>query len=205
MSLMPPISQRQQDAPEQVLCLPAARLPEPSPEVLPLSEALYDAIATEGEFRARDEVETDETFRQIIPYAVLERERRVFLVERLQAGSEARLHNRLSIGLGGHINPIDSSKYANARDPIEGALARELREEVHMRAFFAEAVGLIHRSETAVERVHTGILYRVKTPGEVQVRETHKLAGGFVTWEEVEAVSGRLERWSQAALRFLRG
>ena len=194
--------------PEQVLCLPATHLPEPSPEVLPLSDALYHTIATEGEFRARDEVETDETFRQIIPYAVLQREDRVFLVERLQAGSEARLHNRLSIGLGGHINPLDTSKYApkhaNARDPLEGALARELREEVTIRAFFAEAVGLIHRSETAVERVHTGILYRVKTPGEVQVRETHKLAGGFVTWEEVEAVSERLERWSQAALEFLR-
>lgn len=189
--------------PEEVLCLSAAHLPEPSPDVLPLDEALYDFIATKGEFRARDTVETDETYRQIIPYAALEREGRVFLVERLKAGSEARLHNRLSIGLGGHINPTD---HANARDVLEGALARELREELHIKAFFAEAVGLIHRAETAVERVHTGILYRVRMPteGEVSVRETHKLAGGFATWEEVERVEERLERWSQAAFRFLR-
>ena len=187
--------------PEEVLCLPTAYLPEPSPEVLPLGETLYNFIVQKGEFRVRDEVETDETYRQIIPYAVVGREEHVFLVERLKAGSEARLHNRSSIGLGGHINPVD---HANARDPIEGALARELREELYIRAFFAEAVGLIHRTETAVERVHTGILYRVKTPGEVRVRETHKLAGDFVTWGEVEKVEERLELWSQAALKFLR-
>ncbi len=188
--------------PEEVFCLPADRLPEPSPDVLPLDEALYELIAEKGEFRARDSVETDETYRQIIPYAVLLQENRIFLVERLKAGSEARLHNRLSLGLGGHINPID---HANARDPIEGALARELREELHIGAFFAEAVGLIHRAETVVERVHTGILYRARIPneGEVAVRETHKLAGGFVKWQEVEEVEERLELWSQAAFRFL--
>ena len=83
-------------------------------------------------------------------------------------------------------------------------MTRELREELAIKAFFAEAVGLIHRDETPVERVHTGILYRVKTAGEVKVRETDKLAGGFVTWQEVERVEDRLEGWSQAALRFLR-
>ena len=187
--------------PEEVFCLSATQLPEPSPHVLPLDEALYHFIAQEGEFKVRSEVETNESFRQIIPYAVLEQEGHVFLVERLRAGSEARLHNLLSIGLGGHINPID---HANARDPIEGALTRELREELSIKAFFAEAVGLIHRDETPVERVHTGILYRVKTPGEVTVRETDKLVGGFVPWQEVERVEDRLELWSQAALRFLR-
>lgn len=188
--------------PEEVFCLPTDRLPEPNPDVLPLDEALYTFIVEKGEFRARDSVETDESYRQIIPYAVLQKEDRIFLVERLKAGSEARLHNRLSLGLGGHINPVD---HANARDPIEGALARELREELHLGAFFAEAVGLIHRAETVVERVHTGILYRVKIPSEeeVAVRETHKLAGGFVKWQEVEEVEGRLELWSQAAYRFL--
>ena len=192
--------------PEEVFCLPAHHLPKPSPDVLPLDEALYHFTVEKGEFRDRDSVENDETYRQIIPYAVLFSEDRIFLVERLKAGSEARLHNRLSIGLGGHINPVDtSSRYANARDPIEGALTRELREELHIKAFFAEAVGLIHRAETAVERVHTGILYRVNLPkeGEVTVRETHKLAGGFATWEEVEEVTERLEGWSQAAFKFL--
>ena len=196
--------------PEEVFCLPTAQLPEPSPHVLPLDETLYHFIAHKrASLGCARKLRRMNAFRQIIPYVVLEQEGHIFLVERLKAGSEARLHNRLSIGLGGHINPVDGSVIGtNARDPIEGALTRELREELSIKAFFAEAVGLIHRDETPVERVHTGILYRVKTlyeeGGEVKVRETDKLAGGFVTWQEVEEVEDRLEGWSQAALRFLR-
>ena len=102
--------------PEEVFCLPTAQLPEPSPHVLPLDETLYHFITKEGEFRVRSRVETNERFRQIIPYAVLEQESHIFLVERLKAGSEARLHNRLSIGLGGHINPVDGSVIGGQRE-----------------------------------------------------------------------------------------
>ena len=187
---------------EHVYCLPADALPEPQREVLPLSSELYQRLATEGQFLPRAEVEEDPRWRQIIPYAVLERHDSVFLVKRLGAGTEARLHDRLSIGIGGHINPRD---HANARDPLEGALARELREELRIRAFFAEAVGLIHTAETLVDQVHTGVLYRVRSPGEVEVRETHKLSGGFVPWSEVAEKVAKLEGWSRAAFRFLGG
>ena len=185
---------------EHVYCLPADALPEPQDEVLPLSNELYKRLAAEGRFLPRAEVEEDPRWRQIIPYAVLERPGNVFLVRRLGAGTEARLHDRLSIGVGGHINPLD---HANARDPLEGALARELREELRIRAFFAQAVGLIHTSQTLVDRVHTGVLYRVRAPGEVGVRETHKLAGGFVPWSEVGEKVAKLEGWSQMTFRFL--
>ncbi len=185
---------------EQVYCLAAETLPAPGPQVLPLSAELYKQLATTGSFLPRREVEDNERWRQIIPYAVIEQGEQVLLVERLKAGSEARLHRLLSIGLGGHINPVD---HANARDPIEAALARELREELHIRAFFAEAVGLIHRQENAVERVHSGILYRVKPKGEIAIRETEKLAGQLVPWSRADELFTRLEGWSQAALRFL--
>ena len=186
--------------PERVYCLPADALPEPQRDVLPLSQELYRRLATEGQFLPRADVEEDPRWRQIIPYAVLERAGSVFLVKRLKAGTEARLHDRLSIGIGGHINPFD---HANARDVLEGALARELREELRIRAFFAEAVGLIHTAETSVDRVHTGVLYRVRAPGDIEVRETHKLSGGFVPWAEVAEERVKLEGWSQLALRFL--
>ena len=185
---------------EHVYCLSTDALPEPQGEVLPLSKELYKRLATEGRFLPRAEVEEDPRWRQIIPYAVLERLETLFLVRRLGAGAETRLHDRFSIGIGGHINPFD---HANARDPLEGALARELREELHIRAFFAQAVGLIHTSETLVDRVHTGVLYHVRSRGEVTVRETHKLSGGFVPWSEVAEKMVKLEGWSQAAFRFL--
>jgi predicted NUDIX family phosphoesterase len=191
---------------EHVYCVPAASLPKPQGEVLPLGRELYARLLVGGAFRPRAEAEADESWRQIIPYAAVAQGGKVLLVERLAGGSESRLHKELSIGLGGHINPEDMGleNMGNARDLIEAALNRELREELEIGAFFAEAVGLIHRSETPVERVHTGVLYRVRSAGPVRVRETTKLAGHMVLPEELEGLFERLEGWSQVAWRFLR-
>lgn len=185
---------------ERVYCLPANALPSPQEDMLPLNRELYHAITKNGDYLPRATVETDERYRQIIPYAVIVQGEQVFLVKRLRAGSEARLHDLYSVGIGGHINPAD---HANARDVIEGALARELREELHIGAFAAEAVGLIHSSEGAVSRVHTGVLYKIKTPGEVHVREQHKLRGTFATIAQLQTHFEQLESWSQIALRYL--
>lgn len=187
---------------ERVYCVATAAFPEPSEAVLPLSPPLYQLLLEAGEFLSRSKVEADERWRQIIPYAVVTSGRRVLLVERLQGGSEARLHNRLSIGLGGHVNPI---KHANARDLLEGGLARELQEELVIGAYVAEAVGLIHSRDDPVSRVHTGLLYRVRTPGEVDVRETDKLSGMLTDWEAVGHQREQLESWSRMAYDFLNG
>jgi predicted NUDIX family phosphoesterase len=185
---------------EQVYCLPATSLPQPSDDPLPLSAELYQLLATRGTYLPRVQVETDPTWRQIIPYAVVMQTEKVLLVERLKAGTETRLHNLYSLGIGGHINP---DPHSNARDVIEGGLIRELHEELNIGAFNAEAVGLIHRDDNEVSRVHTGVLYKVEVVGEVTVRETHKLAGEFVDWAEVAQKYERLEGWSQAAYRGL--
>ncbi len=186
--------------PEQVYCIPTNLLPEPSQGTLPLSLELYTLLATQGSYRSRDQAETDPTWRQIIPYAVVMKEDKVLLVERLKAGTESRLHNLYSLGIGGHINPVD---HVNARGIIEGGLIRELREELELGAFSAEAVALIHRADNEVSRVHTGVLYKVQVVGEVKIQETHKLAGEFVTWAEVGERFEKLEGWSQAAYEFL--
>jgi predicted NUDIX family phosphoesterase len=185
---------------EQVYCIPTKLLPETSQEPLTLSPELYELLATQGSYLPRDQAETDPTWRQIIPYAVVIQEDKVLLVERLKAGTEARLHNLHSLGIGGHINPVD---HVNARDIIEGGLIRELREELELGAFTAEAVALIHCADNEVSLVHTGVLYKVQVVGDVKIRETHKLAGEFLTWTEVAQKYERLEGWSQAAFSFL--
>ncbi len=186
---------------ELIYCLEAKQLPPPSEnaKVLPLTKELYKFIATEGTFLPRDDVEEDENYRQIIPYAVIQQEDKVFLVERLKKGSEARLHNFLSIGIGGHIN---DEEYPNAQDRIEGGLAKELQEELHIGAYVAEAIGLLHDSAIPVSRVHTGILYKVKSASEVSIRETDKLIGKFTSWQQVAKQYDFLEGWSQATLDY---
>jgi predicted NUDIX family phosphoesterase len=186
---------------EEVYCLPAGALPAPTAEVIPLSAELYQLLLSEGRFLPRAEVEDDPRWRQIIPYAVVERNQQALLVERLSGGSETRLHHRYSLGIGGHINRQDAECQV-ARDLLTAALTRELREELVIGAFFAEAVGLIHSDANPVDRVHTGVLYLVKTL-EATVREQHKLRGAWAGLGEVAALEARLEGWSQLALRWL--
>ena len=56
-------------------------------------------------------------FKQVIPYLVLRDGERYFLMRRTRAGGDARLHDRWSIGVGGHLNPGDGD--------LAGGLRRE--------------------------------------------------------------------------------
>src|SRR4029450_7611066 len=74
------------------------------------------AFAANGECRVRAELEDAPSFQQLIPYVVVRDAERVFLMRRLRAGADVRLHDRWSIGVGGHIGESDGG--------LEGGLAR---------------------------------------------------------------------------------
>jgi predicted NUDIX family phosphoesterase len=185
---------------ESVYCVAAASMPDVREEVQDLSDKLYNQLVSTGEFRLRQEVEHDESWRQIIPYAVVQYRQRVLLVRRKKAGSESRLHHQMSIGIGGHINRID---HGNARDLFEGGLARELREELVIGAFVAEPIGLIHSAGDPVSRVHTGVLYVVTVASPVSIRETNRLKGDLCDWREIALQYHQLEGWSKLTFDFL--
>ena len=58
-------------------------------------------------YRPRSDVETDPSFKQLIPYVVLRCGGELFHYTRGTTGSEARLLAKRSIGLGGHISRED--------------------------------------------------------------------------------------------------
>ncbi len=156
-------------------------------------------IAREGRFAPRAAMEMDPRFKQVIPYLVLRDGDRTFLMRRTRAGADARLHDRYSIGVGGHLNPGD-------RD-LAGGLAREWAEELEA-AFVPEFrfVGLLNDDETEVGRVHVGVVYIAEAGGRtVAVRETAKLEGRFAPPDQVLAVHDLMESWSQLAFDFLAG
>jgi predicted NUDIX family phosphoesterase len=161
-----------------------------------LRSDLVDALAVverEGRFVRRADAEDDRTLKQVIPYLVLRDGERWFLMRRTQAGGDARLHNRGSIGVGGHLNPGDGD--------VAGGLRREWHEEVEAD-FLPEfaPIGLLNDDTTAVGAVHVGLVFTADAAGRpVAIRETDKLAGGFATSEEVAAVRDGLETWSRLA------
>jgi len=159
-------------------------------------------LRTEGELRPRPEMEADSTFKQVIPYLILRNGPEYFLMRRTRAGVDARLHERYSIGIGGHLNGVDLD---GRMGDLEAGLRREWREEIDA-AFEPDfrVVGLLNDDETDVGRVHIGVVYVAETGGRpVAVREVEKLSGGMAPSGAVAAVVDRMESWSALAFDFL--
>ena len=160
-------------------------------------EAFLSAVATSGRFAPRSAMEEDPTFKQVIPYLVLRDGDRYFLMRRTRAGGDARLHDRWSIGVGGHLNPGDGD--------LAGGLLREWDEEL-VADFVPDfrIVGLLNDDTTAVGRVHLGAVYVADAAGRpVAIRETDKLSGAFADPADVAAVADDLETWSRLVFDFL--
>jgi predicted NUDIX family phosphoesterase len=155
---------------------------------------ILDRARTAGRYFPRPAAESDPSLKQIIPYLVLRDGDRIFLMKRTKAGGDARLHDHYTIGVGGHLNPGDSS--------ILGGLAREWREELEAD-FLPEFVflGLLNDDTVDVGVHHLGVVYLADAAGRsVRVRETHKLSGSFQPIDVVMDVYDRMETWSQLAM-----
>jgi len=148
-------------------------------------------IEDHGRFEPRPTMEADTGFKQIIPYLVLRDGDRYFLMRRTRAGGDARLHDRWSIGVGGHLNPGDQD--------LDGGLRREWSEEL-VADWVPEFsfIGLLNDDTTSVGQVHLGAVFVADAAGRpVSIRETDKLSGAFATPAEVAAVAPDLETWSR--------
>jgi predicted NUDIX family phosphoesterase len=162
-------------------------------------EELLEAIEQQGRYEPRDAMECDPAFKQVIPYLVLRDGERYFLMRRTRAGRDERLHDRYSIGVGGHLNPGDGG--------LDGGLRREWAEE--LEADFVPTfrlVGLLNDDTTDVGSVHLGVVYVADAAGRpVAIRETDKLTGRFVDPAAVAEVQAELESWSHLVFERLEG
>ena len=157
-------------------------------------EDLRQAVARHGAYEDRPLAEDDPSRKQLIPYVVVRDGARVFLMQRTNAGGDARLHGKASIGVGGHLNPVDESE-----DRLMAGLRREWAEELDAdwEPEF-RLVGLLNDDTNPVGAVHLGVVFEVDAAGRpVAVRERDKLTGAFADGESLHAAWDRLETWSQ--------
>jgi len=165
-------------------------------------EALRARMARAGEWMARELAEDDPTRKQLIPYVVVRDGDRVLLMDRTEAGGDARLHRRATIGVGGHLNPIDDGV-----DPLGSGLRREWREELEAdwEPEFAP-IGLLNDDRNPVGAVHLGVVFEVQAGGRrIEVREREKLSGRLASVNELHDAWDRLETWSQLVAEALWG
>jgi predicted NUDIX family phosphoesterase len=162
----------------------------------------FERALAQGFFVERERAEHTPEWKQVIPYSIVVRSGHVLLLERLKAGGEARLHHKLSIGVGGHVNPEDLETAGSDRALalLQAGARRELEEELELEGELAiECVGLINDDSNPVGAVHVGLVQRVTTEGRVSIRETEVLRGGLVEPEKLRgllAQGANFESWS---------
>lgn len=154
-----------------------------------------------GSFRPRNLMEEDPSFKQIIPYVIFRCAGQVFCYTRGKSQGEARLHARLSIGVGGHVDESDAEGRATY-DAYEIALRRELDEEVMTNSpMTMRLVGLINDDSSAVGSVHLGVVHLIDLERpDLRAREEGLADARFFSLDELTTVKDRLETWSQIAL-----
>jgi predicted NUDIX family phosphoesterase len=150
-------------------------------------------------YRTRAEVETDPSFKQIIPYVVLRYSGQIFHYTRGKRATESRLQALRSIGVGGHISAEDTTLFDS---PYREAMFREVAEEVRLETDYTErCVGLINDDTTPVGQVHLGIVhvFELQQP-KVERREQALTRAGFASVAELRAQREEFETWSQCLL-----
>ncbi|EKP94436.1 putative phosphoesterase (MutT family) [Thermaerobacter subterraneus DSM 13965] len=171
----------------------------------------------------RGDAEENPAYKQPIPYVVLRQKGtgKIYVYERLSGSGETRLHNKLSIGVGGHMQKLfDSETFGSV---LAGETMRELTEELllrrpdgteivfghgHMPVEDRGVMALINDDINGVGRVHIGLLTLLELDESIQVevREKDQLRG---FWTDVSELTkpqfyARLESWSQFAIDYLK-
>ncbi len=172
-------------------------------------------IVQNGLFLRRSELEKDPSFKQIIPYAIISNKepelsgvrqsQSYYLFRRKSRQAEKRLHNKFSLGVGGHMNPGDSME--SEEQYLIDELKRELYEEVKLLNGCLieeiEFIGFINDDTIPVGRVHIGLLYNIHVSNkEVYINETDKMTADWIDKPNLAEFYEGMETWSKITFDF---
>ncbi|MCL2673975.1 MAG: hypothetical protein FWE92_01435 [Defluviitaleaceae bacterium] len=161
-----------------------------------IGNEIFEFILANHQFISRANAEQDPLFKQIIPYVVIRNGDLWLLFQRKSTQSEARLHNKYSLGIGGHIN----DEYDNETlDPITSGLYRELAEELTLPHHSTPRyVGVINDDESDVGKVHLGLVFEIHAESlDFDLPEADKMTATWVTSHDLQAYVPNMETWSQ--------
>ena len=160
-------------------------------------------------FMNRGEVEDDPEYKQLIPYVIMSYEGKYLNYVRGRRAGEKRLVGLRSLGIGGHINPVDDEVPlfdTDFREMYAAAVEREVAEEVNVEAGHSDRIAaLLNDDSNRVGSVHLGIVHYWRLDSdEVSRREQMITQMDFKSVEELEGVRESMETWSMLCLDGLR-
>jgi predicted NUDIX family phosphoesterase len=156
-------------------------------------------------FMERPAAEADPTHKQLIPYALFHHEGSFLCYRRGGASGEKRLVAKRSIGIGGHINPVDEALDGLGMSLYFNAIERELEEELVIDGGHQQRViGLINDDSNEVGSVHLGVvhLFDLESDG-IRSNEDAIQDLQFYSLDELFADRENLESWSRICVEHL--
>lgn len=157
-----------------------------------------------------DCAERNTNFKQPIPYIIITKGDKFYVTERLEGAGESRLHGKLSMGIGGHMNPIEG--FDTFQDLLLENALRELNEELKVEAA-GESIdilmrGLLNDDSDEVGQVHIGLLGNIslKDNQNVEIKEVEQLKGAWYTLDELLAPDTfeRIESWGKIVVESIK-
>lgn len=147
-----------------------------------------------------EELEADESVRQVIPYCVCWHRGRILVYRR--KGREGRLKDLRSLGIGGHIEERDRAQTVLFTARI--AAARELKEEIGVSPIWLTCpLKIIVDNSNAVGRVHIGLLcHAALTDFDFDHIKTESAIGELVAVNPKHIDPEGLENWSRLVLEW---
>lgn len=195
-------------------------------EVLVVPRALLDAVGafegirTEGLdeavgrlldpanhfFMDRAAAEEDPSHKQLIPYCIFRCGNRILHYTRGKSGGESRLHAKISVGVGGHVNPVDTGNGRTGPAAYHAAVTREIEEELDLpEEHEHRIIALLNDESNPVGQVHLGIVHLIDLKSDaVGSREDALTDLGFTALADLNGPwFERLETWSRFCIRHL--
>jgi predicted NUDIX family phosphoesterase len=196
---------------EQVLVVPRALLDEIGSFQGILTESLEAAISrllapANHFFIDRAAAEEDPSHKQLIPYCIFRCGDRILHYTRGKAGGESRLHAKISVGVGGHVNPVDMDGGKTGPETYHAAVTREIEEELDLPGNHEHRIiALLNDDSNPVGQVHLGIVHLIDLESDaVASREDALTDLAFTPLAELNGpLFERLETWSQFCIRHL--
>jgi predicted NUDIX family phosphoesterase len=171
-----------------------------------------ETIREHGSYRPRPDMETDPTYKQIIPYIVIRDQDQVMHVTRTKMVGDQRLKGNKTIGFGGHLSledidtPLPPDIESTVGQSIIGpGIAREIDEELDIKGRYTlKFLGELNDDSDEVGTVHYGLIFEMNlwSITSVAIKEKHKLDA--MTWNNPVDLIDQLdefESWSRIILR----
>ncbi len=186
-----------------MLVFPAGLAPSED-SYIPFDKGLFLRLLNNSRFIDRNEAENSNEFKQLIPYiALINSNGQVFSYQRTSKQKESRLRSLFSIGIGGHINPVDED--ISAENTFYNSAIREVREElgIKVNSDDFEHLCFVNDNSNSVGRVHFGVCLALKMDFIPSTIEDTMTGAKFLDVESCMSDLENYETWSRFFITYL--